>query len=148
MLLAPGMGDGIQAAKAGILEIGDIFVVNKSDRDGAQALVRELRTMIALADRGPADWKPPIIATVAYEHRGIDDLLDAVDRFRNFQIDTGRSQERRIARARREVESIALARLRAEFRVNGTAGLDDLALAVSRGELDPYTAADQVVVGR
>jgi LAO/AO transport system kinase len=116
------MGDGIQAAKAGILEIGDIFVVNKSDRDGAQALVRELRTMIALADRGPADWKPPIIATVAYEHRGIDDLLDAVDRFRNFQIDTGRGQERRIARARREVESIALARLRAEFRVNGAAG--------------------------
>ena len=148
VLLAPGMGDGIQAAKAGILEIGDIFVVNKSDRDGAQALVRELRTMIALADRGPADWKPPIIATVAYEHRGIDDLLDAVDRFRNFQIDTGRGQERRIARARREVESIALARLRAEFRVNGTAGLDDLALAVSRGELDPYAAADQVVVGR
>ena len=145
VLLAPGMGDGIQAAKAGILEIGDIFVVNKSDRDGAQALVRELRTMIALADRGPADWKPPIIATVAYEHRGIDDLLDAVDRFRNFQIDTGRGQERRIARARREVESIALARLRAEFRVNGTAGLDDLALAVSRGELDPYAAADQVV---
>ena len=148
VLLAPGMGDGIQAAKAGILEIGDIFVVNKSDRDGAQALVRELRTMIALADRGPADWKPPIIATVAYEHRGIDDLLDAVDRFRNFQIDTGRGQERRIARARGEVESIALARLRAEFRVNGTAGLDDLALAVSRGELDPYAAADQVVVGR
>ena len=148
VLLAPGMGDGIQAAKAGILEIGDIFVVNKSDRDGAQALVRELRTMIALTDRGPADWKPPIIATVANEHRGIDDLLDAVDRFRNFQIDTGRGQERRIARARGEVESIALARLRAEFRVNGTAGLDDLALAVSRGELDPYAAADQVVVGR
>jgi LAO/AO transport system kinase len=148
VLLSPGMGDGIQAAKAGILEIGDIFVVNKSDRDGAQALVRELRTMIALAERGPADWKPPIVATVAYEHRGIDDLLDAVDRFKTFQIDTGRGQERRIARARREVESIALARLRAEFRVNGAAGLDDLALAVSRGELDPYAAADQVVVGR
>ena len=67
VLLAPGMGDGIQAAKAGILEIGDIFVVNKSDRDGAQALVRELRTMIALAQRGPQDWKPPIVLTVAHE---------------------------------------------------------------------------------
>src|SRR5690349_16192681 len=66
VLLAPGMGDGIQAAKAGILEIGDIFVVNKSDRDGAQALVRELRTMIALAQREPEDWKPPIVTTVAY----------------------------------------------------------------------------------
>ena len=127
VLLAPGMGDGIQAAKAGILEIGDIFVVNKSDRDGAQALIRDLRTMIALADRGPRDWKPPIVSTVAYEHRGIDELLHAVDRFRTFQIDTGRGQERRTARARREVESIAFATLRAEFRVNGAAGLDDLA---------------------
>jgi len=147
VLLAPGMGDGIQAAKAGILEIGDIFVVNKSDRDGAQALVRELRTMIALADRSPQDWKPPIVRTVAYEHRGIDDLLEAIDRFRVSQVETGRGQERRIARARREVESIALAKLRAEFRLNGTAGLDDLAKAVSRGELDPYAAADRVLVG-
>ncbi|HEY6683905.1 MAG TPA: methylmalonyl Co-A mutase-associated GTPase MeaB [Propionibacteriaceae bacterium] len=148
VLLAPGMGDGIQAAKAGILEIGDIFVVNKSDRDGAQALIRDLRTMIALADRGPRDWKPPIVSTVAYEHRGIDELLHVVDRFRTFQIDTGRGQERRTARARREVESIAFARLHAEFRVNGRAGLDDLAEAVSRGELDPYAAADRLVMGR
>ena len=147
VLLAPGMGDGIQAAKAGILEIGDIFVVNKSDRDGAQALVRELRTMIALADRGRQDWKPPIVMTVAHENRGIVDLLDAVDRFRASQVETGRAALRRIARARREVESIALAKVRAEFRLNGDAGLEDLARAVSRGELDPYAAADRVVVG-
>ena len=147
VLLAPGMGDGIQAAKAGILEIGDIFVVNKSDRDGAQALVRELRTMIALANRGPQDWKPPIVMTVAYENRGIAELLEAIDRFRASQVETGRAGTRRIARARREVESIALAKVRAEFRLNGEAGLEDLARAVSRGELDPYAAADRVVVG-
>lgn len=147
VLLAPGMGDGIQTAKAGILEIGDIFVVNKSDREGAQALVRELRTMIALANREPHDWKPPIVMTVAYEHRGIDDLLTAVDRFRAFQVESGNAEVRRIARARREVESIALARLRAEFRINGEAPLDDLAAAVSRGELDPYAAADKAVAG-
>jgi LAO/AO transport system kinase len=147
VLLAPGMGDGIQAAKAGILEIGDIFVVNKSDRDGAQALVRELRTMIALADRGRQDRKPPIVMTVAHENRGIVDLLDAIDRFRASQDETGRAGLRRIARARREVESIALAKVRAEFRLNGEAGLEDLARAVSRGELDPYAAADRVVVG-
>jgi LAO/AO transport system kinase len=147
VLLAPGMGDGIQAAKAGILEIGDIFVVNKSDRDGAQALVRELRTMIALADRGRQDWKPPIVMTMAYENRGIGDLLDAIDRFRASQAKTGRAASRRIARARREVEGIALAKVRAEFRLNGEAGLEDLARAVSRGELDPYAAADRVVVG-
>jgi len=145
VLSAPGMGDGIQTAKAGILEIGDIFVVNKSDREGAQALVRELRTMIALANREPNDWKPPIVMTVAYEHRGIDDLLIAIDRFRAFQMQSGGAELRRIARARREVESIALARLRAEFRINGEAALDDLAAAVSRGELDPYAAADKVV---
>ena len=60
VLIAPGMGDGIQAAKAGILEVGDVFVVNKSDRDGTQALIRELRTMIGLADRTAETWKPPI----------------------------------------------------------------------------------------
>jgi LAO/AO transport system kinase len=147
VLLAPGMGDGIQAAKAGILEIGDIFVVNKSDREGAQALVRELRTMIALAHRNPHDWKPPIVTTVANEHRGIDDLLEAVDRFRASQADTGSAQKRRVARARGEVESIALAKLRAELQLNGEARLDDLAEAVSRGELDAYTAADRVVLG-
>jgi LAO/AO transport system kinase len=146
VLLAPGMGDGIQAAKAGILEIGDVFVVNKSDREGAQALIRELRTMIALTHRGPQDWKPPIVSTVAYEHRGIDELLEAVDRFRASQATTGRARKRRVARAKREVETIALAKLRSELRLNGEAGLDDLAEAVSRGELDPYTAADRVVV--
>ncbi|HEX3207306.1 MAG TPA: methylmalonyl Co-A mutase-associated GTPase MeaB, partial [Propionibacteriaceae bacterium] len=93
------------------------------------------------------DWKPPIVLTVAYEHRGIEDLLEAVDRFRAAQVGTGRADVRRVARARREIESIALAKLRAEFRLNGEAGLDDLAERVSRGELDPYAAADRVVVG-
>jgi LAO/AO transport system kinase len=147
LLLAPGMGDGIQAAKAGILEIGDIFVVNKSDREGAQALVRELRTMIALGDRDAEDWKPPIVSTVAYDNRGIEDLLASIDRFRAFQVASGRAQIRRIARARGEVESIALAKLRAEFRISGDASLNDLAKAVSRGEIDPYAAAEKVVAG-
>jgi LAO/AO transport system kinase len=147
VLLAPGMGDGIQAAKAGILEIGDIFTVNKSDREGAQALVRELRTMIALANRGPQDWKPPIVTTVAHENRGIAELLELIDRFQASQAETGRADARRIARARREVENIALAKVRAEFQLDGEARLEDLARAVSLGELDPYAAADRVVIG-
>jgi LAO/AO transport system kinase len=104
--------------------------------------------MIALADRGPQDWKPPIVSTVAYENRGIADLLDAIDRFWASQMESGRADKRRVARARREVESLALAKLRAQFRLNGEAELEDLAEAVSRGELDPYAAADRVVVGR
>ena len=123
VLMAPGMGDGIQAAKAGILEVGDVFVVNKSDRDGTQALIRELRTMIALADRTAETWKPPIVSTVAYEGQGIDELLAAVERFRSHQSVTGAGAARRVARSRREIENIALAKLRAEFPLSGRAGL-------------------------
>ncbi len=145
VLLAPGMGDGIQAAKAGILEVGDLFVVNKSDRDGAQPLIRELRTMIALGTYRPTDWKPPIVSTVASEGRGLDELLAVVDRFRAHQTESGAGVARRVARARREIENLALAQIRASFPVGGRAGLDDLAEAVSRGALDPYAAAAQIV---
>ena len=70
------MGDGIQAAKAGILEIADVFVVNKADRDGAQATVRDLRNMLALVERA---WRPPIVPTVAYRGEGAEDVVDALD---------------------------------------------------------------------
>ncbi len=144
VLLAPGMGDGVQAAKAGILEIGDIFVVNKSDRDGAQALIRELRGMVALGEREPDAWKPPIVATVASRGEGIDDLLDRVEQFRVVQQANGQWTARRVAQARREVEGLVLARMQAELALDPAAGLETLAEAVSRGELDAYTAADQL----
>ena len=76
-----GMGDGIQAAKAGILEVGDIFVVNKADRDGAQAVVRELRGMLALTPRAAGDKPPAIMTTVAVDGQGLDELLEAINRF-------------------------------------------------------------------
>ena len=145
VLLAPGMGDGIQAAKAGILEIADIFVVNKSDRDGAQPLVRELRNMIALGERGPDDWQPPIVSTVANEGRGIDKLVEEIGRFRTVQRASGASEQRRLDRARREVESIALTRLRAQLSLGRRTGLDELAAQVRAGELDAYAAADALI---
>ncbi len=144
VLLAPGMGDGVQAAKAGILEIGDIFVVNKSDRDGAQALIRELRGMVALGERGPEAWKPPIVATVAHRGEGIDDLLGRIEQFRATQQANGAWTVRRVARARREVEGLVLARLQTELALDPEAGLDALAETVSRGQLDAYTAADRL----
>lgn len=147
VLLAPGMGDGVQAAKAGILEIGDVFVVNKSDRDGAQALVRELRGMIALGERDPAGWRPPIVATVAHRGEGIDDLLARVEEFRVAQQAGGGWTTRRVARARREVEGLALARLRAELALDPVVDLGGLAAAVSRGEVDAYAAAESVLSG-
>ena len=145
VLLAPGMGDGVQAAKAGILEIGDIFVVNKSDRDGAQSLIRELRGMIGLGERAPGAWKPPIVTTVAVDNHGIDELLQSIQDFRASQQTSGQAAVRRVSRARREVQSLALGRLRAQLSLEGSTGLDELAAAVSRGKLDPYTAADQLL---
>src|SRR5690606_28266920 len=96
VLLAPGMGDGIQVAKAGILEIADIFVVNKADREGAQATVRELRNMVNLTT---APWRPPIVTAVAIRDAGADDLLAALDKHRASLEESGERHRRRLARA-------------------------------------------------
>ena len=145
VLLAPGMGDGIQAAKAGVLEIGDLFVVNKADREGARAVVRELRNMVALTERSAQDWKPPVLSAAAVDGTGIDELLDRLDRFAEHTTASGELARRRRERARREVESLVLARLRATLPRHGRGGLDDVAAEVAAGRLDAYAAADRVL---
>jgi LAO/AO transport system kinase len=146
VLLAPGAGDGIQAAKAGILEIGDVFVVNKSDREGAHAVVRDLRTMIALdAARADGEWRPPIVSLVATTGEGISDLVAALDRFRTEAEASGRWPARRLLRARQEVETLALAELRRELSLDGGTELETLATAVRDGLLDPFTAAARLL---
>jgi LAO/AO transport system kinase len=145
VLLAPGMGDGIQAAKAGILEVGDLFVVNKADRDGAQAVVRDLRTMVAMAVREPHEWKPPVLTTVASTGTGIAELMAAIERFVGQARSDGSWETRRTRRAGREIEALALGELRSRFQVSGHDGLPDLARAVREGRLDPYGAADELV---
>ncbi|MEU9143197.1 methylmalonyl Co-A mutase-associated GTPase MeaB [Streptomyces sp. NPDC048349] len=144
VLLAPGMGDGIQAAKAGILEIGDVYVVNKADRDGADATARELNHMLGLGEsRGPADWRPPIVKTVAARAQGIDELVEALEKHRAWMDERGVLAERRTARAAREVETIAVTSLRARMAdLHGNSRLEALAARVAGGELDPYAAAD------
>jgi LAO/AO transport system kinase len=145
MLLAPGAGDGIQAAKAGILEIGDIFVVNKSDRDGAHAVVRELRTMIALDARAPGGWKPPVLSLVATTGEGLPALMEAIAAFRDDAEASGRWQQRRLDRARREVEALLLAKLRQHHNWAADGAIDRLAGAVRDGRLDAFSAADQLL---
>jgi len=145
VLLAPGMGDGIQAAKAGVLEIGDLFVVNKADRDGAHAVVRELRNMVALAQRSPDDWKPPVLTTSAVDGTGIAELLAELDRFGEHAVTSGVLGRRRRERARREIESLVLTRVRATLPTHGRSGLDGLATEVAAGRLDAYTATDRVL---
>jgi len=143
VLLAPGMGDGVQAAKAGILEVADLFVVNKADRDGARQTVRELRHMIGLGER--AGWKVPVLQTVASRGDGVDELVAALDAHRQWSDGSGERERRRAARAEAEIEAVAVARLRARMRgAHGRDGLSDLAKRVAAGELDPYAAADEL----
>ncbi|MGW0732815.1 methylmalonyl Co-A mutase-associated GTPase MeaB [Streptomyces sp. NPDC002851] len=149
VLLAPGMGDGIQAAKAGILEIGDVYVVNKADRDGADATARELNHMLGLGEsRGPGDWRPPIVKTVAARGEGVDEVVEALEKHRAWMEERGVLAERRLARAAREVETIAVTALRERIAdLHGDRHLPTLAERVSSGGLDPYTAADELVAG-
>jgi GTPase len=146
VLLAPGMGDGIQAAKAGILEIADVFVVNKADREGVEQTTRDLRHMLAMGDR-PADaWTPPIIKTVAAKAEGIDDVVKALDEHRQWLVQSGELDRRRRARVVDEIEAIAVGLLRARLvDVHGNDALVGLADRVLAGELDPFAAADEVV---
>ena len=147
VLVAPGMGDGIQAAKAGILEIADIFVVNKADRDGADAAARDLRHMLSLVEgRRAEDWQPPIVKTVASRNEGIDDVMAAIDKHQAWLVNSGRLDARRRVRAADEIEALAVTALReriGDLR-DGTL-LDELAGQVVAGELDPYAASDRLI---
>lgn len=147
VLTAPGMGDGIQAAKAGILEIADVFVVNKADRTGAQAVIRDLRTMIALGEYPAATWKPPIVATTALNGEGIAEVVQALDSHREAAMASGEWQRGRLERARTEVQALALGALRRELRTDRAGRLAELAAQVRDGQLDPYSAAEDLLNG-
>jgi LAO/AO transport system kinase len=139
VLVVPGMGDSIQAAKAGILEVADVLVVNKADRPDTQAAVRDLRSMVALAT---ADWKPPIVTTVATSGEGIDELVRQLDRHWSWLESSGERERRRLARARDEVTALVFGVIRDRLDVP-----DGLAARVADGRLDPYEAADELLAG-
>jgi len=148
VLLAPGMGDGIQAAKAGVLEIADVFVVNKADREGADATVHDLKQMISLVRReirGPS-WRQPIVRTVASRGEGVDDVVRALGEHHDWLVQRDELPRRRAARARDEVEAIAVQRLRAEI-VDLRSGdrLAELAERVVARKLDPFAAAAELI---
>jgi LAO/AO transport system kinase len=159
--LAPGMGDGIQAAKAGILEVADVFVINKADHSGAGKLEAELRGMLELGHAAspggdaPGDapaWHPVIVRTVAVRGEGIDALLDAVEAHRHHLDVSGERERRRRERALMTIREIALEHVRrrfARFASPRSGGPDPLlaglAARVATRELDPYAAADELL---
>ncbi len=142
VLVAPGMGDGIQAAKAGILEIGDIFVINKADRDGANTTRRELRTMIGM--RADEVWTPPIVLTVATKGEGVGEVVDEIGNHFTYLTESGELTRRRVGRARREIEALALASVQRRLG-EYAAGAEELAAEVAAGTLDPFAAASRLL---
>ena len=148
VIVAPGMGDSVQAAKAGILEIADIFVVNKGDRPGAQEAIRDLRTTVAMASYADGAWKPPIVATTASSGGGIDDLVNRLNAHAAWLDESGELERRRVARARDEISALAVAELRQRLgALPGESRLEKLAAEVAAGQIDPYTAADELIEG-
>ena len=145
VLLAPGMGDGIQAAKAGILEIADVLCVNKADRDGADTTMRELRHMIALGERSSSAWEVPVVKSVASTGVGIPELLDLLDKHFVWLTDSGELITRRERRAAEEISALAIAALKRRLSAQEPELLADLAKAVVEGQLDPHAAAAQWV---
>ncbi len=146
VVVNPGWGDSVQANKAGLLEIGDLFVVNKADRDGVSEAVRDLEQMLDLgAERA---WRPPVLATVATTGQGIGAVWEAVDKHRGFLESTGRLVETRSARLRTEVHRAVISELLR--RAEGAAEDDRfvaLAAEVDARRLDPWTAARRILDG-
>ncbi|MFT5222983.1 MAG: LAO/AO transport system kinase [Glaciecola sp.] len=147
--MAPGMGDGIQAAKAGILEVADLFVINKADQSGAGKLEAELRGMLEYAHAVGSDgaWWPPITRTVAVRGEGIPALVTALAEHHAHLVECGELVVRRQRRAAHLVREIAMTTVRARFVVAGEDDdrVRDLAARVAAGALDPYAAADQLL---
>lgn len=144
VVVNPGWGDAVQTAKAGLLEIADLFVVNKADRDGAPETVRDLEFMLDLSLA--SDWRPPIVKTVASRGEGIEELWEALCAHREFLESDGRLAVRRERRIRDELRSIVVERLyeRAGELCQGER-FEKLAASVAARSVDPYTAAEALL---
>ena len=145
VVLVPGMGDDVQTMKAGIMEIGDVFVINKADREGVLRTQKELESLLAITARDDL-WQPPIVKTVATESKGIEELALAIDQCRESQKNNTHS-ERRQAIARWRILELLRERLLART-LNGNSAserLDRLAIEVAAKKRDPYSAVEEIL---
>ena len=145
VVLVPGMGDDIQAIKAGIMEIGDVFVINKSDREGVLRTEKELESLLSLAHR-PDFWNPPIVQTIATENKGIEELSEAVESYNKFQK-TGKNLERRKAIAKWRLLELLQEKLLADvLKRNGTTEkIERLAEEIAEKKSNPYAAVEEIL---
>jgi LAO/AO transport system kinase len=144
VLLVPGAGDDVQAIKAGIMEIADIFVVNKADREEADRAVQAVAANLALQTFEPGDWRPPIVKTVATTGAGVDTLWAEIGRFREHSADRRIEKQRERQEAR--LRDLLAQRFMQHVETILPAGeLDRLVDGIARREIDPYSAADAVM---
>ena len=145
VVVNPGWGDAVQANKAGLMEIADVFVVNKADRPGAQETARDLERMLQMAQPG-GGWRPPVVRATATSGEGVPEVWQAVVDHRAHLQSSGDLDERRRRRAAEEVTRLVAARLLERARATTTGPrAAELARAVADGELDPWTAADELL---
>ncbi|MCB9379022.1 MAG: methylmalonyl Co-A mutase-associated GTPase MeaB [Holophagales bacterium] len=145
VVAVPGLGDDIQAIKAGIMEIADVFVLNKADRDGADRTHRDLAMVLSLSDHDATSWLPPIVKTVAARGEGIDDLVGAIARHRDWMAEGDRLAARRRQQLRLRVETVLKERILAAAR--SEAGLEEQVAAGFAAHIDPYRLADELFRG-
>ena len=139
----PGAGDDMQAIKAGILEIADILVVNKADLPAAESVFKQLHIFMSL-DKN-AGWQVPILKTVAHKEQGITEVADAIDNHRAYLRDSGRLEEMRRHRARRQLLSVTAAILLGRVVDSANNRIEQLVEAIARREIDPHTAAERLI---
>lgn len=146
VVLVPGMGDDIQAIKAGIMEIGDVFVINKADREGVLRTQKELEALLSLAHR-PDMWNPPIIKTIATDNKGIEDLDAAIASYLEFIAGGGESSARRVSIAKWRLTELVRERLLTDLLSrNGTGErIEDLARKIAEKKMDPYSAVEAIL---
>jgi LAO/AO transport system kinase len=146
VVLVPGMGDDIQAIKAGIMEIGDIFVINKADREGVYATEKELEALLSLTSREDG-WDPPIVKTVATENTGITALAEAIEKFCQTQLSATATSARRRAIARWRIIELLRERLLAQVLASDASvdKLERLADEVATRRRDPYSAVEELI---
>jgi LAO/AO transport system kinase len=146
IVLVPESGDSIQAMKAGLMEIGEIFVINKADREGAEMMVEEIRSMLGLKHDAEG-WTPPVVLTQATTGEGIPNLVEAIASHREFLVAGGLFEERRRASFKSQVRSIIVGALERKVldRLGGDAGLDAKVGDVTRGHRSPYEVAREVL---
>ncbi len=146
VVLVPGMGDDVQSIKAGIMEIADIFVINKADREGTDRIEKEVRAMQSLASNH-GDWVAPVVRTVASTGEGVDVLAEQIEIARTAFLQSGEFERRRIARWRERIEEMMREALLKQVRAHGISSnqLDDYATQANKGQKDPYRLVPRLI---